>query len=995
MNEQTQGQKGLLNKDTGKAVWRYATRPEIIPRIRALGLHFGHFAFLIAHVLRSTGLIPPLHPCLLSANIGQFGVRSVLAIAANNIVWSRKNIDQIAIFGAVVVSIIMLAIQAVLIALYALVGTAQAQGTDPTGFFSTPEENVPTDVVLIFLEQVFGPNLGFFGTTSQPMGTPVYEGLHAILSVYSFAMMIIAVIIVIYYIMTVVGEAAQTGTPFGKRFNSLWAPVRLVIALGLLVPMSSGLNSAQYLTLAMAKMGSGMGTLVWTTFVSEITKATDIVAKPAGDSTTALVQRVLLNEVCAASYNQINGVPGITPETAASIREQTSGMRGPARSVNRRLDDIAAENGISRETMSAINRGHQVQILQVTGARSSVTPAFSNPSTMVQTASEAGQRSVVLSWSRGTPGEQATDYACGRISVSLSEFDAFSDGENTTISEERWYWGLPFVGPDMDERLGTIHADVKEAYLSEIGRLSEALRPAATAIAGYKVDVNPAENLGDEASLDFIPELLSREAQTTQNNINTTIVATYESITNSEYAMTGGYDEMVKRGWGAAGLWYGTLGTINKKYMDAIASAIPTLDTLFEAAEVQENERGPLGRLFGISRFDMDRGTTAMIEDAIILADRDFADDIPEVAVGQSPLYEDARFEQAHEAGESGWLSASLIWMLGGNQLRQMKDNPELDPMVRMTSAGHDMVTRSLVFAGAGAALGIGGAIAASAPDPRVQFAGEAAGAIAGILFVFAGIAITAGVFLAYILPIIPFVYFSFAVIGWVLEIFEAVIAMPLWALAHLRIEGDGMPGQAAISGYQLLLMILIRPTLIVFGLIGGYVIFGAAMFFFVTLFNSATAITQSDIAGNSIGAIGVFVYTIIFTFLAYNIALMCFKMIDDVPKGMLRWIGAGVSTFGDSRGDPINGSREMVAGGAAAAIGLSRGIQGGAGGMQKAVQRNKMRNQGIDPDNPTQNVNIVGGGGGTPPAGGGGTPPAGGGGGGGGTPPAPGGGTP
>lgn len=102
------------------------------------------------------------------------------------------------------------------------------------------------------------------------------------------------------------------------------------------------------------------------------------------------------------------------------------------------------------------------------------------------------------------------------------------------------------------------------------------------------------------------------------------------------------------------------------------------------------------------------------------------------------------------------------------------------------------MVSRSLVFAGLGTALGLGDAAASAAPDPRFKFAGELAGAAAGFIFVIAGIALTVGVFLAYFLPIIPFMYFSFAVISWVLEIFEAIVAMPLWALAHLRIDGEG-----------------------------------------------------------------------------------------------------------------------------------------------------------------------------------------------------------
>lgn len=914
--EQAQA-NGLLNKDNAKAIWRYATRPDILPRIRGLGLHFGHFAYLVALVLASARLLPANSPLTRSDMIGRYGVRYVLAAAASNLTWSWKNVDQIAIFGAVVAGIVMVAIQAVLIVAYALLGEAQA--TPMTDFFSTPEDHVETDVVLIFLEQVFGPNLSVFGAASTPLGTPVYAGLHAALSLYSMATMVIAVIIVLYYIVTVVGEAAKTGTPFGQRFNSLWAPIRLVVALGLLVPLGSGLNSAQYLTLYMAKMGSGLGTVAWTTFVTEVTGASDIVTKPAGESTSALVERVFLNEVCAASYNQVN-------------------------------------SGSS-----------EIEILQVTGRRDSVAANFSNPANMIDTARENDQKAVVLSWSRGTAGEKATDFSCGRIGINLTEFDAYADGTSVVAADEKWWWALPFVGEDMDNRLGAIHEDVKTAYIQEIKKISDAVKPAAEAIAAYKISINPQPGYGDDTTLEFIPDLLREVAVDTHENINLSIEATFDSMDMSEYADSESFEEMIMRGWGAAGLWYGTLGTINKKYMDALASAIPTLDVLFEAEEVTENERGVFGRLFGVSRYNAGRGVTSEIEQTIAFASGDFAGYVVEMTASSAPLYADARFEEADDAGSSSALATTLTWILGGNQLLKMKNNPDLDPMVRLAGAGHTMIIRSMVAAGAGAALGLGGSIASSvAKHPGVKFAGELAGAAATILFVFAGIAITAGIFLAFVLPIIPFVYFAFAVIGWILEIFEAIIAMPLWALAHLRIDGDGMPGAAAIGGYQLLLMILLRPALIVLGLIGGYVIFGAAAFFFGTLFNAATSITQSDLSYTSIGAIGIFVYTIIYTFLIYNIALMCFKMIDDVPKGLLRWMGAGITPFSDSRGDPISGSREMVAAGAAATIGLSRGLQGGAQGFKKANMRRQQRNQGNDPDDPVQKVQVVG----SPPSG-------------------------
>lgn len=259
------------------------------------------------------------------------------------------------------------------------------------------------------------------------------------------------------------------------------------------------------------------------------------------------------------------------------------------------------------------------------------------------------------------------------------------------------------------------------------------------------------------------------------------------------------------------------------------------------------------------------------------------------------------------------------------------------------------MVSGSMLMFGAGAVAGIVGTVAGVFKSIPVigGLSDEAANVfkgVASLLFAIGVIGLLAGIMLAYVLPLIPFIYFTFAVLGWVLELFEAIAAMPLWALAHLRIEGDGMPGAAAIGGYQLLLMILIRPALIVVGLIGGSVIFGAAIFFLSSLFDSAVSISRDELTGGTTGPLGLIVYTVIFVFLAYNIALMCFKLVDDIPKGMLRWLGAGITPFSDSRGDPINGSRELMVGAIAAGSQLSGGLRS-AGGA--SAQYLKSRNKG------------------------------------------------
>ncbi|USO08477.1 MAG: DotA/TraY family protein [Rhodospirillales bacterium] len=281
------------------ALFRYTHMPEIFPRIRALGQKFGHFAYVLALVYRSARLLPAGHPMLNPANIGRFGVRDVIATAANGLVVKRENIDQILIFGAVLVAMAMIVLQTILIVLYAAFGSAaHAAGTPSGTFFSTPNPN--TDIIFEFLRSVFGVS-DIFGSGVATITQP---GFHAILGFYSTAMMIIAVIVVLYYVITVVGESAQTGQPFGKRFNGLWAPIRLVLALGLLVPLGDGLNAGQYMTMYIAKFGSGLATNAWVKYTEAFNAPTPVAGNVGAPTASTLGTGIFMFETCRAAYNR-------------------------------------------------------------------------------------------------------------------------------------------------------------------------------------------------------------------------------------------------------------------------------------------------------------------------------------------------------------------------------------------------------------------------------------------------------------------------------------------------------------------------------------------------------------------------------------------------------------------------------------------------------------------------------------------------------------------
>jgi conjugal transfer/type IV secretion protein DotA/TraY len=189
---------------------------------------------------------------------------------------------------------------------------------------------------------------------------------------------------------------------------------------------------------------------------------------------------------------------------------------------------------------------------------------------------------------------------------------------------------------------------------------------------------------------------------------------------------------------------------------------------------------------------------------------------------------------------------------------------------------------------------------------------GAAFDAFAGAFMAFALVGITVGFVLYYVIPMLPFMYFFFAVGRWVKGIFEAMVCIPLWALAHLRIDGDGIPGQAAANGYFILLELFLRPIMTIFGLVAGIAVFSAQAIVLDSIFDlildnvaghqQVTTNTNGQNVVNlpTANDIDQFFYTVVYAVLVYIMALASFKLIDLIPNAIMRFMGSNVGAFSD-----------------------------------------------------------------------------------------------
>ena len=144
------------------------------------------------------------------------------------------------------------------------------------------------------------------------------------------------------------------------------------------------------------------------------------------------------------------------------------------------------------------------------------------------------------------------------------------------------------------------------------------------------------------------------------------------------------------------------------------------------------------------------------------------------------------------------------------------------------------------------------------------------------------GLLILAGAVLAYVLPALPFIRFLFGILGWILNVAVAVLAVTVFAAAHVtREDGGRLITNATRQGWLFLPALVLRPALMLLGLILGYFVFLAA----IGLFNQVWLPQMRDAgASGGLGPVGFLAMLALYVIVAYGLINASFKLIDLLP---------------------------------------------------------------------------------------------------------------
>ena len=879
-----------------KNTLKYVLLPGILPRFWSLvSGGFAQIATCIAMAFGATGLLPRGHVFLNPAYAGHFGIRVVMSEGRRHLVFRRALADQVIVYYTILIGLFLLLFQAGMAV--AALAAPHAWAADSSNdmftwgwskFFTT--QNAAGDLAFIMLDLIFGFK-GLYGSCADPSiscpsplhsspggtqwPTSFHTALHGFIEFYDLGIAIVGFIILLYLITSMVGETANSGHPFGER-ASPWFLARLIVAIGLIAPLSDGLNGAQKTTLYIAKWGSNLASNGWVVFNSKLTGTTPagfptskMVVSPRSPDADGLMEFMLVARTCQYLEKWDDGAEvkawQITSNGSSGYQaqEMNSNLSNAIDETN--SDDEGADgNDSSGDTDVTMPYG---DVLIVFGQQDNSFDEF--PGNVYPT--------------------------CGKII-----FRAKDLAQSGAATVQQAYYQMVYQMWN-----GSGGAKDIDTYAQNIAK--------TTTRSSNK---DPGAQMPDKS---FVDNMRSWAAGQITSGIQSG-----RTTAQNDAAWT---KDATSLGWGGAALWYNRIAQINGSFVSSVYG-IPSPTLYPDVMEYIKAERGKTNSTSsGDSRFSPYLANNRMI------AFRSPAEEA--IAIG---LYKAQKVWLTRYKPTNGSPLEDLVRLVfsdGG--LINYSQNVGVSPLAQLVGMGRSLIEKSIYAFGAGAVGGIAGGLAQISSNLGLR---DASGLLIGMgqmATKIGAICMLIGFFLYYVLPTLPFIYFFFAMGNWVKAVFEAMVGLPLWALSFLKIDGHGLTGPTAGNGWYLLLDILIRPILILFGLIGSITIFTAQ----IIILNDVWGLVVANVTGGSGAPVTAtttttdstssttdlsnmlatyvrdpfdqFMYTILYAITVYMTATSAFKLIDLIPATILRWMGSHVHGFNDRNQDAESFLKNMT----------------------------------------------------------------------------------
>lgn len=806
---------------------KFLFSPEFGNDIRPIWGRLHSIAVNLAKLFISFQILPPDY---LSTIENRLSIGTVYSDAHEKLVYTKENVLKILVYWFSVLSFIIGMILLFTTAFSLFVGTAHAEG-----FFDPP--SATDDLAYQWLDYLF--KAVPMPSSMFPQATLISTALLGILAFLSKAALFIAGLILLYQLLAMIAETAQTGKPFGNA-NYVWGPIRVVIALGLLIPTATELNVGQHLVIQVARFGSGLASNAWGIFVDRIANDTALgIGVPPAPTTVRTTENVLMSNACMTAYNTL-----------------LMQLSADATYVNENLiKPISKDGGI---VFGNTREG------PICGSI-----AFREPSDVFAAKALSANKKALDALMSSAKFKEAA----GKINLYLAK-----NTKIELISSKDFY----SLAADYQKNLNSKLQDLATQNVKTVSAKLETWKKHGWVAAGaWLNDLTRAQSNLLEINEAYAP--------------NTT-PPDYPSINRWFFSLR------IQNNVAGVSSFYHPLSEAIKSYHKHLLNNGLLID------EESETKRGHIAVPADIE--NPNAGVTDKIADWWKTSNFRPIVGVPFVVIAAGNLL-----------GVWSESSSNLLLPVG------MTANPFAELSIlghKLTGLGSDLVgfglfadvlsiIPMLIVAGCSiAAIAAAGGTAGVGTLALLGIGGAkcmSAGAIGTILKAFSAVLVAVGVpfflcgvFLTYLLPLIPFIRFFFAVLVWLLAVFEAVVSAPWWALTHLNPKANSLTDGASQRGFFYLFSILLRPVLTVIGLLAGLLMFFVAVAFLNKVF--LTAANGSISNAPELGNLSKIMFTFIYVGLIYICANTAFKSIMHFPEHALNWMNAS-GTVSNNFDDP------------------------------------------------------------------------------------------
>ncbi|KAB0640713.1 DotA/TraY family protein [Burkholderia stagnalis] len=700
------------------------------------------------------------------------------------------------------------------------------------------------DISIKMLGAIFGGLLDSGGNDPLISGIKMFNG----------ACLIIGGILAGYTILAGTLNTAHDGEMLGKKFSSVWVPVRYSVGTALVLPVvGGGYCVMQAIVMWLVVQGIGLADGVWSAFMSNPTSVANTNVQTYRDEIVGTAKAAFNASMCYRSY-------------ARAISESSSLLK------------FGQYNYTMTNTSQGWLYGDSTSSVRTNGCGEIDYPQDKNvtqvDSTVVNTAPTTNG---------GYLGDIGTIFAPMDVSAIRQAHNAQTDA--------------------LVHKMDSLAASV----------IATAPKPGDDGV--YGVSITPDQAKAYYAQIEQAADDYLKGVKGVADGLSTG-----DAYTKIQQAAN-------NQGWILAGAWFTRIVQMNDIINKAVASSPtdessavgPAMDKLLFSDAVKYYDGAKL----------------------VLAADKR-SQPGSFLGIKNSPDAENVAGSGVHITGNPlKTFQAGITSVLTGVNLYDLK-NDTRHPLIVINELGNRLLTLAELVVGSIALVAVGtGALTGF-------ITGGAQNGVIAIIGWFLDVPIKvltgAGAGAAFFLPNMPFIIWIGCIVGWVLLVIEAIIAAPLWAIMHLHPNGDDMTGRAG-NGYSLVLSLLLRPVLMIFGMEAAIIISSVVGELinkaFFEVFAQSTNSTTGISALFSL-AIGSIVYlAVMFIFIR-----KCFSIVHQLPDQMLQWIGGPTGAqLGQFAGD-FSKAADKAGGAASGAIGFGTGAANVAAktGLQ-ALARKSQRN--------------------------------------------------